>query len=319
MSALALPRLARVAFAPLLILYVACALLWLVAGWAFPGFAAPGHLRYMLEQSALLGIVAAGQTLVVITAGIDLSVGAMIAFAAIFGPSITQAVGDNGLVSIVLLLTLASGIGAINGAAIAWLGIHPMILTLASATILTGIMLLVSGGTAVAVQSPVVIWLAQGHLYGASISILAWAVVAAAVTFLLRGTTLGLWLYAIGTSPRASELSGVNEKLALVIVYAVSGGLAGLTGVMLSGVTMQGYIGIGDPYLLLSIAAVVVGGTSILGGHGGYGGTIAGSVLLTTVTSLITVVNVSAGWRSVMLGLLVLGLLALYAREGRRA
>jgi ribose transport system permease protein len=82
---------------------------------------------------------------------------------------------------------------------------------------------------------------------------------------------------------------------------------------------MQGYIGIGDPYLLLSIAAVVVGGTSILGGHGGYGGTIAGSILLTTVTSIITVVNVSAGWRSVMLGLLVLGLLALYAREGRRA
>jgi ribose transport system permease protein len=319
-SAVALPRrLARVAGAPLVILYVACGLLWLAAGLAFPGFASPGHLRYMLEQSALLGIVAAGQTLVVITAGVDLSVGAMIAFAAIFGPSITQAVGDNGYVSIVLLLTLACGIGAINGAAIAWLGIHPMILTLASATILTGVMLLISGGTAVAVQSPVVIWLAQGHVYGVSISILVWLVVAAAVTFLLRGATLGLWLYAIGTSPRASELSGVNEKLALVVVYAVSSGLAGLAGVMLSGVTMQGYIGIGDPYLLLSIAAVVVGGTSILGGHGGYGGTIAGAILLTTVTSLITVVNVSAGWRSVMLGLLVLGLLALYAREGRRA
>ena len=167
-------------------------------------------------------------------------------------------------------------------------------------------------------HSPVVIWLAQGHVYGVSISILAWLVVAAAVTFLLRRTVLGLWLYAIGTSPRASELSGVQEKLALVVVYAISSGLAGLTGVLLSGVTMQGYIGIGDPYLLLSIAAVVVGGTSILGGHGGYGGTLAGSVLLTTLTSIITVVDVSAGWRSIMLGLLVLGLLALYVREGRR-
>ena len=80
---------------------------------------------------------------------------------------------------------------------------------------------------------------------------------------------------------------------------------------------MQGSIGIGDPYLLMSIAAVVVGGTSILGGQGGYGGTIAGSILLTTLTSLITVINASAGTRSVLLGVLVLGLLALYARQAR--
>jgi ribose transport system permease protein len=319
MSSIASPRLALRALPPLFILYVACALLWIIAGLAFPGFASPGHLRYMLELSAILGIVAAGQTLVVITAGVDLSVGAMIAFAAIFGPSITLAVGDNGLASTLLLLALTSLIGAANGAAIAWLRIHPMILTLASATILTGVMLLVSGGTAVAVHSPVVIWLAQGHVYGVSISILAWLLTAAAVTLLLRGTTMGLWLYAIGTSARASELSGVHEKAALVTVYTISGALAGLTGVLLSGVTMQGYIGIGDPYLLLSIAAVVVGGTSIMGGHGGYGGTIAGSILLTTVTSIITIVDVSAGWRSIMLGVLVLGLLALYAREGRRA
>jgi ribose transport system permease protein len=215
-------------------------------------------------------------------------------------------------------VALTSAIGAANGATIAWLRIHPTILTLASATILTGVMLLISGGAAVAVHSPVGIWLAQGHVYGVSISILAWLLTAAAVTLLLRGTTLGLWLYAIGANARASQLSGVPEKAALVTVYAISGGLAGLTGVLLSGVTMQGYIGIGDSCLLLSIAAVVGGGTSILGGHGGYGGTIAGSTLLTIVTSIITIVDVSAGWRSIMLGVLVLSLLALYAREGRR-
>ena len=120
--------------------------MWVAAGYVFPGFASLGHLRYMLELSAILGIVAAGQTLVIITAGIDLSVGAMIAFAAIFGPSITLAIGDDGLFSTLLLLALTAVIGAANGAAIAWLRIHPMILTLASATILTGVMLLVSGG-----------------------------------------------------------------------------------------------------------------------------------------------------------------------------
>ena len=317
MTALAAPALRRFATKPIVLLYAICALLWLAEGIAFPGFASLGHLRYMLELSAILGIVAAGQTLVVITAGIDLSVGAMIAFAAFFGPSISRAMHDDGFVSIVLLLMVTSLIGAANGAAIGLLRIHPMILTLASATILTGVMLLVSGGTAVSVHSPLVIWLAQGHFQGISISILAWVVVAAAVGVLLRGTSIGMWMYAVGSSARASELSGVHEKLVLIVVYAMSGGFAGFAGVLLSGVTMQGYIGIGDPYLLLSIAAVVVGGTSILGGHGGYAGTIAGSILLTTITSIITVIDVSAGWRSIVLGLLVLGLLALYAREGR--
>jgi ribose transport system permease protein len=103
MSNVAAPRVTWRAVPPLVIPFLACALLWALAGFAFPGFASPGHPRYMLELSAILGIVAAGQTLVVITAGIDLSVGAMIAFAAIFVPSITLAVGDNGVISTSLL------------------------------------------------------------------------------------------------------------------------------------------------------------------------------------------------------------------------
>lgn len=310
-------RLMRLLLTPTFAMYAACALLWIVAGFVFPGFSDPGHLRYMLEISAILGIVAVGQTLVVITAGIDLSVGAMMTFAAIFGPAISLAVGDQGIVSILLLLALTAAIGALNGLAITYLRIHPMIMTLAMATILTGVMLLVSGGTAVSVQNPIVVWLAQGHIGGVSVSIIVWIVAAIATSFVLRKTVLGAWIYAVGTSERASALSGVNEKLVHVAVYAISGLTAGLTGVLLSGITMQGYIGIGDPYLLLSIAAVVVGGTSILGGQGGYLGTIAGSILLTTIISIIQIINVAAGWRQIILGLLVLGLLTLYAREGR--
>lgn len=310
-------RLKRLLLTPTFAMYAACALLWVVAGLVFPGFADPGHLRYMLEISAILGIVAVGQTLVVITAGIDLSVGAMMTFAAIFGPAISLEIGDQGILSILLLLALTASIGALNGLAITFLRIHPMIMTLAMATILTGVMLLVSGGTAVSVQNPIVVGLAQGHIGGVSVSIIVWIAAAVATSFVLRKTVLGAWIYAVGTSERASALSGVNEKLVHVAVYAISGLTAGLTGVLLSGITMQGYIGIGDPYLLLSIAAVVVGGTSILGGQGGYLGTIAGSILLTTIISIIQIVNVAAGWRQIILGLLVLGLLTLYAREGR--
>ncbi len=318
MAALSLPALRRLGTKPTVVMYAACVLVWVIAGFAFPGFSTPGHLRYILELSAMVGIVAAGQTVVIITAGIDLSVGAIITFAAVVGPALAVALGSEGIGPLLLLLALTAAVGAVNGMAVAWLRIHPMIMTLATATILTGVMLLLSGGTAVAVHSPVVIWLANGHVAGISGSIIIWAVVAVATWFLLRRTVLGMWIHAVGTSARASELSGVNATLVHVAAYAISGFTAGLTGVLLSGTTMQGYIGIGDPYLLLSIAAVVVGGTSILGGQGGYGGTIAGSILLTTVFSLITVINISAGWRSVVLGLLVLGLLALYAREGRR-
>jgi ribose transport system permease protein len=319
MSVLANRRRYRFLTTPTVAILASCVILWGVAQLAFPGFASFGHIRYMLELSAILGIVAGGQTVVVLTGGIDLSVGAMITFAAILGPSITLLVGDGGIVSVSLLLLITAAIGGANGLAVSALRIHPMIMTLAMATILTGVMLLASGGTAVAVHSPVVVWLANAHFAGVSISILVWLLVAVLLILLLRRTVLGVWIYAIGTSQRASELSAVNERLVHVAAYSISGFTAGLTGVLLSGVTMQGSIGIGDPYLLMSIAAVVVGGTSILGGQGGYGGTIAGSILLTTLTSLITVVNLSAGGRSMLLGLLVLGLLGLYARESRRA
>jgi ribose transport system permease protein len=304
---------------PVVAILLLCVVLWGLAEGLFPGFASLGHMRYMLELAAMLGIVAGGQTVVILTAGIDLSVGAMITFAAVLGPSITLLIGDSGLMSVPLLLMTTAAIGAINGFSVSALRIHPMIMTLATATILTGVMLLASGGTAVRVSSPVVIWLANAHVAGISISIIVWLAVAVALILLLRWTVLGLWIYAVGTSQRASELSAVDERAVHVAAYAISGFLAGLTGVLLSGVTMQGSIGIGDPYLLMSVAAVVMGGTSILGGQGGYGGTIAGSILLTTLTSLITVIDISAGARNVLLGLLVLGLLGLYAREARRA
>ena len=293
-----------------------CALTWLVAGLTMPGFAAPGHLRYMLELSAMLGIVAAGQTLVIITAGIDLSVGALITVAAVIGPSLSHALGLEGIAAVLMILAVTAALGVLNGAGIAYLRVHPLVMTLAMSTILTGVLLLATQGTAASVDNPVVIWMANGHIGGITVSILIWVFVAAGTIFLLRRTVLGTWAYAVGTSPRASQLSGVNDPLTQMAVYGIGGLTAGLTGLLLAGNTMQGYVGVGDPYLLLSIAAVVIGGTSILGGQGGYVGTIAGSILLTTITSLITVINASPGWRNIFLGLLVLGLLALYARSG---
>jgi ribose transport system permease protein len=291
------------------------ALIWIVAGFAKPGFAKFGHLRYLLELAAVTGIAAAGQTLVIIAAGIDLSVASTITFAAIMLPLVTAGWDTVGLLGAGVVLVITTCVGTINGIGVVLLRVHPLIITLATATILQGALLLIAGGSAISTSNPTVVWLGNGQLLGVPVTILTWIVVALAILVLLHGSVIGSWLYAIGTNPRASRLAGVNLPLTLIVAYGISGFSAGLAGLLLLGMNRQGYVGIGEPYLLGSIAAVVLGGTSILGGRGTYFGTIAGAILLVTITALITVVNASPGWRSVLFGTLIFGLLLLAGRE----
>ena len=300
---------------PVAITYFVVALIWIVAGFAKPGFAKFGHLRYLLELAAVTGIAAAGQTLVIIAAGIDLSVASTITFAAIMLPLVTAGWDTVGLLGAGVVLAITTCVGTINGIGVVLLRVHPLIITLATATILQGALLLIAGGSAISTSNPTVVWLGNGQLLGVPATILAWIVVALAILVLLHGSVIGSWLYAIGTNPRASRLAGVNLPLTLIVAYGISGFSAGLAGLLLLGMNRQGYVGIGEPYLLGSIAAVVLGGTSILGGRGTYFGTIAGAILLVTITALITVVNASPGWRSVLFGTLIFGLLLLAGRE----
>jgi ribose transport system permease protein len=296
--------------------YLLVVAVWIVAGRLLPGFASFGHLRYMAELAAVMGIAAAGQTLVVIAAGIDLSVAGVATFTTIMVPLVSPGWDASGLVGALLTLAMALGVGIVNGVGIVFLRVHPLILTLATATILQGVLFLIAGGSAVSTTNPAVIWLGNARVAGVPTTILAWLVVAGVMLFLLHRTVLGSWLYAIGTNDWASRLSGVRVRAATLTVYALSGLCSGLAGLLLLGMNRQGSVGIGEPYLLGSIAAVVLGGTSILGGRGSYLGTIAGSLLLITITALITVVNTQPGWRSILFGALIL-LLLLTARERR--
>jgi ribose transport system permease protein len=282
---------------PITLTYLVVALIWIVAGIVKPGFAQFGHLRYLLELAAVTGIAAAGQTLIVIAAGIDLSVASVVTFAAIMLPLVTAGWDAVGLAGVGVVLAITTCVGTINGIGVVLLRVHPLIITLATATILQGSLLLIAGGSAVSTSNPAVVWLGNGRLL----------------------EVIGSWLYAIGTNPRASRLAGVNLPLTLIVAYAISGFSAGLTGLLLLGMNRQGYVGIGEPYLLGSIAAVVLGGTPILGGRGSYLGTIAGSILLVTITALITVVNASPGWRSILFGALIFGLLLLAGRDREAA
>jgi len=294
------------------------ALVWIVAGFAKPGFGAYGHLRYLLELAAVIGLVAIGQTYVVIAGGIDLSVGAIVTVSAVGVPLVALSGDTTGVFAVIAILAAATSIGLLNGLGVAYLRIHPMIMTLAMATFLQGVLILIAGGTAISAQNPLLAWLGNARIIGIPASVILWTLMSGVALAVLHATPFGARLFALGANPLASALSGVNVQRTTMAVYAVSGLTAGLAGVLVLGMNGQGYVGIGDPYLLASIAAVVLGGTSILGGSGSYAGTIPGAILLVTITALITVVNASAGWRSILFGSLILLLLLLSGRESQR-
>jgi ribose transport system permease protein len=294
------------------------AAVWIVAGVFKPGFGSYGHLRYLFELAAVIGLVAIGQTYVVIAGGIDLSVGAIVTVSAVGVPLVGWSADASGVIAVFIILTAATGIGFLNGLGVALLRVHPMIMTLAMATFLQGVLILVAGGSAVSAQNPLLAWLGNARPLGVPASVYLWIVVSAVTLLILHATPFGARVFALGANPLASALSGIGINATTMAVYAVSGLTAGLAGVLLLGMNGQGYVGIGDPYLLASIAAVVLGGTSILGGSGTYAGTIPGAILLVTITALITVVNASPGWRSILFGSLILGLLLLSGRESVR-
>ena len=302
---------------PFLTILVVAAV-WIVAGLTMAGFGAYGHLRYMLELAAVIGLVAAGQTLVVIGGGIDLSVGAILTVSAVGVPLLPWDADASGAAAVIAILAAASGIGLFNGLGVTLLRVHPMIMTLAMATFLQGVLIIVAGGSAVSMHNPLVGWLGDARPWGVPAGIILWVAVSVLTLVILHATPFGARIFALGANPLATSLSGVDVRATTMAIYAASGLTAGLAGVLMLGMNGQGYVGIGDPYVLASIAAVVLGGTSILGGSGTYAGSIPGSVLLVTITALITVVNASPGWRSILFGSLILGLLLLSGRESDR-
>jgi ribose transport system permease protein len=269
------------------------AVLWIAGSILIAGFGAYAHLRYIVELAAVIGLVGVGQTVAVIGGGIDLSVSAIITVTAIILPLVSFDADATGLGAVALTLVVAGGIGAVNG--FGYLGLPPLIMTLAMATILQGLLVLIAGGSAISVSNPSLDWLGSTHVLTISVSIILWAAVAGVCLFWLHGTRSGSLIFAIGTNPVVSKLSGVPINRLTLATYKISAVCAGLAGLLLLSMNGQGYVGIGDPYLLSSIAAVVLGGTSILGGRGSYFGTIAGAVLLVTMTALITVINASEG------------------------
>lgn len=294
--------------------YIATALLWIVAALTL------GHFTDVwpaLQSAAFLGVVAAGQTVVILAAGIDLSVSMVVSVSAV---SVSLFIGSAHLGTapgILATLGLCLLVGVANGAGVHFLRVSPMVMTLGTLSILEGAFLLYTNGQVATGHSSLLHELGGGTIGNIPVAVLVWLAVSVVTLAVLRLTRFGRGIYAIGSNAAAARLSGVRTGWVTMGAYVYSALLAGVAGLLLFGYAGQGYMDLGDPYQLNSIAAVVVGGTSILGGRGSYLGTIGGSILLSLLGAALTSMNFGAGLRDIVAGSIILALVTLYARETR--
>jgi len=304
----------RIAYAVL-----AAVLLFVLGALVRPGFASPGSISAVLVVASFVGLVAAGQMFVILVGGIDLSVPWVLNAAAIL--MVTSSLGQDGRAAYALVLTLGMGlgVGALSGVGVALFGVPAVVMTLAMNGIMQGLTLGLSGGmtcgSCAAYAPPAVQAAVHASLLGVPAALWLWAAAAVAVSAVLSLTGFGRRTYAIGTSARASYLAGINVSAVTVALYALSGLFSAAAGVMLVGFGGQAALGMGDPYLFQSIAAVVIGGVAILGGRGHYVGVAAGTVSLVTLVSVLMALNMPEYGRSIIYGVIILALLLLYGRE----
>jgi ribose transport system permease protein len=262
--------------------------------------------------AAVLGLMAAGQTLVMLTAGVDLSV----ATTATAGAFMISRFGTHGAATAILVaLAVGLAIGLVNGIGVAVFRVNALIMTLGVSTITLGLLTVQAQKQFTSLVPEFVVTLgSQRFLTYIPYDLLVWAPISALIILGLRYSGIGRMIYAVGDNPVASRLGGVRVWQVLLFVYAMCGLLSAAAGILLVGFNNAADLGIGAPFLLPSVAAVVIGGTSIFGGLGGYAGTILGALILTVLDSLLTILNASQAARQVLYGLIVLALAAIYAR-----
>jgi len=270
------------------------------------GTGAGQSLRNILIQAAILALVAAGQTIVIITAGIDLSVPWVISGSAILTALLSQGQNTALIWVIPVVLAIAGAVGLFNGLGVSVLKVHPIIMTLATNVILTGGVFLFVGIAAPSEAPEFLRFVAHGNILGVPNALLALLITLLVMTVLLHFTPFGRRLYAVGTSQTVSRFSGIQPISVLVPAYMLSSIAAAMAGMVFLGFVGLAYPGMGDRYLFVSIAAVIVGGASILGGNGHYFGTMAGALLITVVNVLLIIFNLGAGTINILYGIIIL-------------
>jgi ribose transport system permease protein len=299
---------------PLVPLLVLLVLLVVVLQILRPGIVNERWIGNTVKFAIPLAMLAACQTLTMLTGGIDLSVGTVATVAAFV--LATQAVSlDPALAALVAVLP-ALAVGVVNGIGVGVFRVHPLIMTLGTSLIATGC-LQVYQRTVIATGAkvpPGLSWLATGVTYGVPNALLLFVPVAAFVLFLLNRTGFGRLLYAVGDNERAARLSGVHYWQVILALYVLSALIASIMGLLYIGLIRAPSLSLAEPLVLPSVAAAVIGGTSIFGGRGGYAGTIVGALILTVLTTLLTILQMPEGVRRILYGAIILFVTAAYLK-----
>ncbi len=298
-----------------LIAYFFVVVLIAVGGILAPGFIRPSSLLQQLILASILGVVAIGQMTVILTGNIDLSVSWTMNFCSVIVTSTTH--GEEATVGRALALALLAGaaIGVFNGLGVAYLRLPSMVLTLGVNAMLEGATLVLTGAQPKGSAPSVVSALITGRLLGIPLSVLLWLGLAAILIFVLLRTIFGRSVYAVGNNVVATYLSGIPIRRTLILAFVVSGVANALGGILLEGYGGESYLGMGEPYLLPSIAAVVIGGTSILGGSGSYVGTIAGVLIIVLLQNVLAIARVAYAGQLIIYGIAIVTMLFVYGRS----
>ena len=280
-----------------------------------PGIVSPNWAGVMVRAAIPLAILAGCQTITMLTAGIDLSVGAV---ASMSGFVVATLVGGPGLgVGIAVALGVAAIVGFVTGIGVGIFRVHPLIMTLGMSLVVLGLanvwqieMVQTGAGVPDAFRQ-----LGAGMFFGVvPRSLLVFVPLAILIILVLNRTGFGRLLYAIGDNPVASRLSGVRSWQVLIVLYVISAVLAGVAGFLYSGLTNVASVTLADSALLPSVAAAVIGGTSILGGRGGFGGTIVGALILAVISSILSSLGYPEAVRQILYGAIIVFVAAAYTR-----
>ena len=286
-------------------------------------FLSADYLLQQLKVASFLGVMATGMMLVILLGPIDLSLPWVVAMGGMMASAAT-AYGSLGQ-ALAIPFGLACGIllGFVNGIGVAYLRIPSMIITLAVNAVARGLMVAYTGGFSPQDSaSQAMRFLGAGSIpitagLGIPIALVVWIVIGAATVFLLSRTTFGRAVYAIGNRERAAYLSGAATQRIVMIAFAISGALSAFGGILLAGYASHASQAMGDPYLLPSIAAVVLGGTALAGGRGGVAGTLGGVLVLSVLDNVFNQLGVDPFFKNVVRGVVIIAAVAVYAR-GRR-
>ena len=284
-----------------------------------PSFRSVGNVQNILLQTSINALLAIGATLVILTGGIDLSVGAILGFAGIVAALLGKPPGG-GAFALALAAGIGTGLalGAVNGALVAFVRIPPFVVTLGMMSIARSLAFVASQGQPISDLSNEFLAIGQGALFGVPYPILISVVAFALFGVVLARTRFGRYVYAVGGNEEAALVSGVDTRAIKLAVYSLSGLLAGLGGVVLSARATAGISTNGEGYELTAIAAAVIGGTSLSGGRGSLLGTVAGVLIIGIMINSLDLLNISPFFQGLIQGTIIIAAVAIDTIANRR-